>query len=724
MKARASRVAALSLFALAALAVGCSRGLLPADRVLAGDSEGAASLRALLSPGSHVALVPGAACRATEAPTLDALLRGAGTKSSFTSGGAARLLQVRQATARLRAAGERGFFAVELRGDDGGSTWVGLPMGEPQRCLAAATPRVVAASKLDGKKVVFSPWQHTCARIEARGTAASALLDAAPGAQASITGLVDVVDGEPWLGLMRGTLRVPLDVVEGCFASARESAAPPSALSLLHTHLGRCSRDDDQGKEHIECRSTVGVWDGRASPDGLSLRLVRRTLGPVHITDGGAVDGRRYARTLIAVSTGRPKAPHQRELYAAIEGAVKRALAEGDGSIRVASPSDPLVGHKLEVDAEGLTVGDLARRAEPATSEYQDGERDVDNPAYAEARRAVEVAEDALEQASRRYRQDREEHARTRETIAQAKKVCLQGCDALKKAGDRALCMTGCEGGGLIGGALNSAPSKQPVEAAQDSLRAARRALESTPRTIKEPIMRTWTYTKTTYSRTVSVSLRLALTPKGRPPRTITQRVSETWTDHEVTADPAHNVPGHEPDRAKVERPEAILPWFALGVARVVAARLPPILEDAELEDARRALSADLTKPGFEPVDAKALSMVGARLRRAVLRGRAIVSAGAGSAVPLPTESQAIAEGECLLTVAVLDEGALPAGITLSTDDGTFADLRGKRVAAVEACAGDMPSRTGALRFEIKSVSAGEVRWSVYRTVDDARRSR
>jgi hypothetical protein len=206
-----------------------------------------------------------------------------------------------------------------------------------------------------------------------------------------------------------------------------------------------------------------------------------------------------------------------------------------------------------------------------------------------------------------------------------------------------------------------------------------------------------------------------ALEPKGAPARVIVLPLSHTWDDYETAADAAHNVPGHDPDRDPIDKPESLVPRLAQKASEALAERLRAVLEQAEIEDAKKALAgADQGKPGFEAVDAKALDAVGPRLRQAAQRGKANLRAG--TPLLLPSEALRLDSGDCVLAVAVVEDANATAGLTLASEDGVFADLRGKRFAAVEACQSDLPAGQDAVRLNLTSASGAEARWGLYRT--------
>jgi hypothetical protein len=719
------------------LGAGCAPGLLPLDTGALDDDPGAAALRALLAPGRRVALREARGCDAVMAPDLGDLLSDKGRKlGTAPAEKVPSLWRVDDARVRLQRDDAPGLLAVRLVDDAGAASWIrfdttplpvvgaAAPTGRPFTCLVAADDAILAAAALAGKKVVFAPWKDTCTRLEATGAGAmSTLLEGDAGAPLTATGLVSLEGNRPWVGLERDTVRVPHDVLRDCFADAAGGGETrPRAFPLVHTALGRCVRGDDAGKEHLECRSTLGVWEGQPPEnDRIALRLVRRTLGPVHFTDGRPVTGARYARTLVAVSTGKPADDRARALYAAMEASIARTLAEGDGSIRVASASDPKLGYRLQVDAADLRIGELERRQVEETSVYQDGERDVPNPAYARAQASVRAGEDQLETARRHHAEQQQEYEKNKENVAAARQTCLQACDVNTNAQMRAACKVGCEGGSAVGGALNGTPAGAEVDAAELSLRQARDALAATPTTVKEPIMKRWAYAKIAYSRPVSASLRLTVEPKGGAPRTFPLPLALTWKDDEIHADAPHNVRGHDPDRGPIDHPEAVVSLLAAKASEALAERLRAVLEQAELDDAKKALAGgDPGKPGFEAVEAKALDAAGPRLRQAAQRGSTRLLAGVP--LPLPSEAVTLGPGDCVLAIAVAEETSPDTIVTLSSEDGAFADLRGKHFAAVEACQSELPSGQDTVRLGVKSASGGDVRWGLYRTSGAAKR--
>lgn len=708
---------------LSALAAGCGPATVPLDTALSLSRDGADALRETLRPGKRVLLGGAPKCTTPVASDFEGLsVPSPQTIGKMPFGKGPSLWTVESARARLD--GKRGFIGVKLVDREGKqTTWARFDMGAPLACIVPAGDAVDEARSFAGKTVTFTPWKASCKRIEAGGAAAgSTLLEDSAGAL-PVGEIVDHVGGEPWIALSRGTLRVPFTVLRSCFTEVQKGEpAAPSALELMHTDAGRCVSDRDGDKEHVACHSTVGVWEGHL-PDGgdLSIRLVRRTLGPIHVTGGRLVDGRRYARTVVSIATGRARDPRTRELYRSIEAAIAGTISRDGGDLRVAATSDPAVAYRLQAEVTNLEIGELQRSRVEATSEYKDGEKDVPNPEHERAREAVQQAKEGVEEAQRQYERDVEEHARDKELAASAKQTCLQGCDLAKDAQARAICRTGCNAGGAIGGALLRPPTRDGIERAKGALRDAARTLEGTPATVKEPIMRTWQYHKTLYSRSVTASIRLVVDPKGGAPMIFPMERALTWSDEEVEADPRHNVRGHLPNRGPIDRPDSLVPWIGEKVSEALAEKLKVALEEAELGSAKKALGDEQRKPGFEAVDAKALDMVGARLRKAAHRGRANLRSA--TAFTLPSEAVPLAEGECLLAVAVFDKPATGANLTLASADGRFADKREKGYAAVEACDGEL-LRGDTVSLAVESAAGGEIRWGLYRTSRKPQRGR
>ena len=73
--------------------------------------------------------------------------------------------------------------------------------------------------------------------------------------------------------------------------------------------------------------------------------------------------------------------------------------------------------------------------------------------------------------------------------------------------------------------------------------------------------------------------------------------------------------------------------------------------------------------------------------------------------------------GSSVVALTLFGEGAdAAAGLTLASEDGGFADLRGKRFAVVEACQSELPAGRDAARLSLASAAGGAVRWGLYRT--------
>jgi hypothetical protein len=709
---RTNRAFAFASLACAAASIaGCTPAAVPLGHV----GNASPALAQLLAPGSAVVLLDGATCDTTIGERI-ADLRDSTTRLSSTPfGKAPSFWKVGATYMQLGASAAQAYLAVELVNGPAANRWIRIPGGGPMKCLVPASDEIVRVAKLVGQKLAFAPTAPACTRIEIQGAGASSLVtDAEPDATVTFGAMRIDAGGRPWLDAGSSATRVRGDVAASCFA-APSVEAKRTPLALTRTPLGRCTRGDDEGKEHFECRSTVGLWEGTATDSEVSLRFVRRTLGPLHFTGGTPVDGRRYARTVVSVATGKPADARTRAVADAIQRSAATALAGGDGGIRVAPPGDPAVGRRIDIDSTTVQIGELARRQVPASSQYQDGTRTVPNPELPKAREALEKARAAVEKAHREHEEAVRQFERDKALAAQAKETCLQGCALNTNPNMANICRTGCDAGKTIADVLMKGPSDADISRAESEAESAKDRLDSTPPTVTEPVMKTWSYEKTVFSRSASTTLRVTVSPTKGDATRFEIPLVQSWEDYEVAADGAHNVAGHEAARGPIERPDALVPWLADRAAEALAKKLTAVLDQAELAEAKQALEGGdrKAKAGFEDVDGKAFDVAGRRLVEPVQRGRSTLAANTDG--PLPADGVALDDATCLLAIAVAD-GDDATSLAIASGDGAFADRRGKRFASVEACGADVRDAAKKVTLTLRSTTAAQVRWGLYRT--------
>jgi hypothetical protein len=266
-----------------------------------------------------------------------------------------------------------------------------------------------------------------------------------------------------------------------------------------------------------------------------------------------------------------------------------------------------------------------------------------------------------------------------------------------------------------VGCQIAAMPSMDPVIEAQVAVSQASAAYASTPDTIEVPIMETWRYRKKTYSRSINATLRVITLEEGAAePAAVSIPMAYTWRDYEVAADSFHNVDGHAPDRAPMDRPEALVPF----VAKELSARLELQLKAAISRSLSRAAKAAFRDAGGEPpapeheaLDIAAFGVAQKRLIKAVRRGRSQLKAQSGGP-SLQTMVSELGPGQCVL-IAVMPEEDGFMRLKLASSDQRWGDLRGTSPAVLEMCpdGGDLPSA-----LELSSDDAGTVRWGVYLT--------
>jgi hypothetical protein len=545
------------------------------------------------------------------------------------------------------------------------------------------------ASALRGSRTVFAPWRSTCRAIDATGiSAASTLLESEAGLELDVGGLAL---GEaaatprgparvPWIEVHGRTIRVRADTLRTCFAAAGSpDAAPPrSALSYLHLPEGRCQRRDASQDDHVECTSSVGAWEGRADNERISLRLVRRTLGAVHLVDGRPVKGDRWARTVIAVETGTSNDADESRVYQALRAAIPRALGRSDGTFRLADPGDPKVNTRIHVTVARVSTGKLQERTETGSSQYQDGERIEPNPAKEQARQRMTQAQQAVSQAEFQYQQDQQNFDII---VQQAADTCRSGC-GMMDPNYQATCYSTCDI--CVVAAQFARPTQDGINQAQAELSSAQSAFYAEPDTIAIPIIKDWTYKRKVFQRDASAEAGIRVEAEGEEPKEQRRGFDNSWSDYEVEADPRHNVEGHYAGSAWIREPAALVPLVGEAVAELAA---------AEIRDA-----ADAGR---------------GRLRQRLQTGT--LEVGGGRSAVLPSQAISLDRETCLLAVAVQGDGGGP--IVMRTPSGSHGDLRRRTFAATEICGDELGGDPPAVEaLEITGEGSGRTRWGFYRT--------
>jgi hypothetical protein len=712
----------VSLSAVAVLPLGCGGGFMPTSRYASATDAPPDSAWSALGSGRRIVVSSTAGCPVTASASLRDLEAG---RAGPLTGPGAQLLTIRDS---LVNTGAEPFVALEVAGRGGAPFWLKLPVGNAA-CVNPAPAHVDQLSALAGSRVVFAPWKPECSELAAVGTAPASVLTASNDGAAFEVGsfemgsirALDFAANKPgngvWLTLGGGSLRVREDVLKSCFARPEEPAArrPQSLEPLVKIAESRCQKSDDGGKAHVECRTSLGVWEGQMTDGALELSLVRRTLGPVHFLNDRPVNGARYARAIVAVTQGDARDSRGQALYAALDHAVRNAVGtESGGDVRITSPSARDVTYRVHVEVSELQIGELVTRELTETTEYKAGEDVRPNPKKPEALKRVETARQDLQQEEESYR-------RAVALFDEAKRVALEECQAkvnsMEDGVGKQLAQSGCNVAGVAGGLVQ--PSDSDLESARTELSEAESALEQMPDTITVPIMKPWSYTKRMYSRSTSAVLALSMQPvDSAQPAVKRIPLAHQWSDYEVQADPAHNVKGHSPDRNPIQNAEALVPFIAQQASHTLASELRSAISDAAIERAVKAFRASGNappQPGFETVDALAFDAAGKRLKRVEFRDRAQVPKGGSFALPAAVAQ--LGAGECLLAVAVGSD-ASTLDVALYTPDRRHADFRGGRAAMIEVCRAELGAASSVERMLLESRSGGEARWGVYRTVE------
>lgn len=616
------------------------------------------------------------------------------------------------------------WLLLRARPEVGEALWLRVPAGQVSPCLSTEPKAIAAAAARVGKSFAYTPWTQSCTSIQAVGTAANAiLLESDPGQAFSVVGLTYGASSAKQLAArvggatlwykLNGKLNVRSDTFEGCFTetTGQAEAETPRLEALLSTPLSRCAATQDP--RHVECRTTLGVWEGAIDQSFVAVEKRRRTLGTLHFFDGRPVEGRQFARTVVAFDVTPSEDGNVNDLARGLGGGIRQALAQqSEGEIRLARPDESQVTHRVLLGVSNLQFGELRQRDVRENSRYKSGENIIDNPAKPSAEERVRSAEQGLQQAQQEYEEDKQR-------LQEQKEAAIRACNEQKEqaSGDakKALAI-GCSAA-EIGATFVSADSSG-VSRAQQELSDARAENARTPATIKEDIMSDWAYTKRLYEREASAELQIEMGPTGGEARREVIHFKETWSDCDVEGDPAHGVEGHQAARGPLNDSRELLAPIGLRMSATLAKKLTVALSNAALDQARKAfLSAgnEATKPGFEDVDAEAFSIAGSRLARVQLRSS--VKLEAGTAIELPTASLALGARECLLAVAVAQRSENAVGLTLGTSDKRHGDARHKAKAAFEVCPGELgDDALPVLSLAAEPGSGGVVRWALYRT--------
>lgn len=684
-------------------------------RATAGDES--ASWKGLEPGTKYLIFAPAGSCQVAMASSLSELEQGKGTPVAGTPAGTSlSVVEIRDAYVRT---GSDAFAAVEVQTESGATHWLKLPAGASHGCLQPVPAGLEAARALVGKSLVFTPWASGCSEVQATGRAPGSMLIDAEG---DLTFKVDGLALGPasaqakaagqlghrlWAKL--GGIDVRVDVVAQCFSApgSDRAARPSDPLAHLRLPATRCDEDSDDGKQHVSCRTTLGLWEGAISDTAVEVRAVRRTLGAVHFLDGKLVDGARYARTIVAVSVGQAPDARRQRLYAALTPAMQKAMAREAGGVRVTAAGSSDATYKIGVELAEVTIGELQTSEVPQSAKYKVRDEQRPNAEKPAARERVSSARAKLSEAETDFQNKKADFDRLKR---EARAECDRVASEQKEAWARIAAGTGCAAADAI-----IQPSDSEVVAARNELSAAETQLAKMPDTITVPIMADWPYTKKLFSRSVSSTLSISLQPADAPtPKTFQTPLQYTWQDYEVVADAAHNVPGHAADRGPIDNAEGLVPYIAAAASNAIATRFRAAMAEAQIEAARRAMAAagiEAAKPGYETIDALAYDSVGRRLEKPLLRGS--WNLAPGKALPLPSDALALSADQCLLAVAAGTAEA-PLSLSIRTADRLFGDTREGGFAVVELCHAEIAGKSPTL--ELVSKAPGAVKWTLFRT--------
>ncbi|MBI5537967.1 MAG: hypothetical protein HY898_34915 [Deltaproteobacteria bacterium] len=718
------RVSSIALAWIACMALSCAASTGVYATHATTEAE-ASAWRALQAGQQIVVFDPAGTCNVLVAPAAAALAKSGEPLAKQPWAASASVFRIVRAKVSQGSSSSPGHVDLDVVGADGKSMALRYALDGAPGCLWPYKPSMGDAIALVGKTKVFTPWKAECTHLEAAGTSPdSALVESEPGLRVQLEALeIGSASAQsltkwkyeepvvPWFRAHKGTLHLRADTVSTCFSDPGEPAAslPSDVMTLLRTDRGRCHTSTLGTASHVECRTSLAVWEGVANNAAVSLQLVRRTLGPLHLLDGKPVTGGRFARTVVSVQFAKPQGDRELQLYQAMDRVVSKVVSGDDGMVRVAPVRDPAVTLNVSLAVHDLVLGDLEKKVTKETSKYEDHKEQRANPDKPKAEIEVQKARDALTAAQ-------EDFARRKQQEQQNHETCINGCNAIADANQQSACKIGC---GMV--SLVTAETDAAVVAARNRLSTAQTALQNTPDSIEVPIMADWTYEKTTYSRSVSAILEMEVGFKDGPHKSTT-RLSDSVTDFEVDEDSRHAVQGHKPDRNLIDRPDSLLPLIAERVSAKLGTDLRAAINQEMQESALRAFTeagGEAPKAEYKPVDAMAFDAVGTRLRKAFQRGTTAVQAGA----PLPLPSAAIELGpdDCLLAVAVADQPTT-ATLTLSTPNRSHADLRGKSFALIEACQSELGASTRSLgELHLGATEAAKVRWGLYKVSRSAK---
>lgn len=655
-----------------------------------------------ISVGQRVLIAPGPACDLRSGDGLASALGADKAPTSFHTAGA--VVTVEQAVVNPHS--ER--IGLAVRGDEK-TEFVSVSFASKDCFYPPEIEGLARAKEAIGKRYAFTPWKPTCTGVMASGPSANSLLFEGDGGEVTAD-KVQILRPEgaalplmPWVGFS-ASFAVPLSVFDACFESAETAKAPGDLRGFLHLSERQCSQSDYKGKAHLECTSSLGVWQVEQGPL-LVASLRHQTLGTAHFLGSRLMDGEAFAKVIVGLELGQASEPKQRAVVAAMTEAVRSTLAKEAGGARVTTKDDPAATVRVAVSLADLTVGELETSEERETTTYKDHQEDVVNPRKAELEAEADRAEDELKNAAENLK---DAEAKYEDTKKARERIAQECRDQAQKAGT----WGGIIGGAGCGAATDAVADLALVSGARDRLAKAktaaatsRSAARAEPATKREWVMLPWAYTKKVHRRSVSVTLDMTVTPRGGEQSQHKEPLRLDLTDYEVAADARHGVKGHAPDPNLLRDPDALASSIASQVSSRVQARLRAVL----LSEERRTAADALAKAGIEvtrednvAVDAAAFAAVGGRIVKGERRGTA-----KGKLTQVPVDGIKLGDGECLMLVAASIQPP-DAPVILRTADKRVVDERGRGTALIEVCG---PPRA----FEVEIPRGGTARWTVYR---------
>ncbi len=708
------------------LACGSAREpLIPVSRYLAANPKDANAPWAKLDVGSRVAVTASDGCieqvvsnaASTAGPPL--------SKTSWS-----RPDQLYTVVDAVLLPGEEGHLALTLHGDDGSLDVVRIPQGKSPTCIAPASDRQGAVATWLNKPLRFQPEQAQCRALELSGSnVRTRLADASPVVFQSLTTAPSHATGKGtpavWLESTDG-LRVRADVVATCFdlaeaaaeATPRETTAtdgrprsrfnvdrPREAvgsrhdpLGLLHVDVRACRKEATNAGEHIECATPAGLWLGQYADDQISLRLVRRTVGALHLIDGVLVAPQGFAANVVALRTATAEDASVDDLQKRMRQEAARVLTT-DESVRVSESDSDRANLEILVDIGDVQVAAVATRTQMMPHEYQDGTKTEPNPQKAQARSAVSSAKEGIEQAKEQCKEKREQAKESYQNclnLAKSTSNLANGkTEQTIQAGGEAAC--------AIYKMAMSSNCADDIAAAREKYQSAQETEQSTPATIEVPVMKTTQYAKKILSRTVRGRVSMSGSLDGAALPAVAQPFEATVEDYEVEGDAAKKIEAHRATAPWLADERAAVPAVAPQMASWVVGQVRSVLGRAAIARAKAALrrSGEEVAAGTEALHGLALQIGGERIRSVVEAGT--TSAGKSALLPVPKATP----NECVLVVATLPEGS-SGKLSLAARD--ISDQRGKPFASVELCADDDASKV-----ELTSTTEEPVQWATYR---------